>query len=429
MPAIDRLVPIAFVVHRHRTPLGEHLPLLVDAFTGMPPVLPLRFALYQRDQGSSSRLLQLLRRIGDLYDWATNAEGIDLDGQFRAGKGIRVDQIARALQELELPSSPGAQISPRPRLRNARCSAWTEFLRFVYRPSLWRTGLSVVESHALRHESERDLGVLVAELNRERQFVADSTPHTALSGEELDAIDEVLDPSHSGNPFAQDMALRNRVLYDIARYGGLRVGELLKLQVSDAPLPEGTGDRLVRKLRGDPRSVLVVRRPDDLEDSRAYEPSVKRRDREVSLPDDVVDELLEYTRSTRQTRKTSYLFCTDDHRHPLSQSRANKIIRSLGAAASLAFQAKHGPSSSNSLVSLTWHRLRHTRALELVNVFFPDLDFDPRSEKSIREQNAFLQFFGWSDPVSARPYIEPMYKIDASRRIREHYAELRVTQS
>lgn len=420
MPEIDRLVPRTFGVHQHIAENGERLPILVDLQTGLPPVVCLRFALYQRDMGSSARLELLLLRIADLLDWARFFESQDIDSTIFAGHGIRLDQITRALQDLELPSKLGAPINTRPRLRNQRCWAWSAFLEFVYRPGLWRTGVGVIQSHALRERNRADLCELLSELSKKRQSVPESQSRAPLSAAELKAIDEVLD-SDDLCPFPGASRKRNAAMYRLARWAGPRIGEILKIKRSDLPQNESIGTKAVRQAQSLPRTIKIVRRPDDYDDRREHEPSVKRGSREIAIPDVLLEELLAYRDATQRHARSTYLFLTEDNSRPLSQSRANAVIQKIGESAAKLFQAEHG-SEPHTLHTLTWHRLRHTRAIELLHDFFPEEDFEPGTHAGAKQLNSFLYYFGWASAESARPYLSRVFREDANARINRHLA-------
>lgn len=425
MPTIDRLVPGSHEVHLHRAPSGERLWLLIDGATGWPPSIALRFALYERDHGSSARLRQLMRRLAELYDWVRHVENDDLESQAYLGEGVRLDQVTRAIRDLDVSAADGAQISIRARLRNERCWAWGTFLEFLHRPALWRTGTGVRDSHALRDELRQDLALLRDELEKCRVPLPDSKRREGLLPDELEAIESVLIPESVFCPFRTDTLQRNSAMYRYARWGGVRLGELLKAKCEDLPRSEEPGDRFVRTLQGLPQHVRVMRRPDDPDDPREREPSVKRHDREVELPEQTIESLLQYATSSAPRRKSQYLFLTDNFARPLSQSRSDKIIRQLGAAAARAYADAHGEHARHSLLKLTWHRLRHTRVLELLPVFFPDMEFDPRSEYSRHQLDSFLHYFGWAHPDSAYPYIQTLIAAAGHKKLARHYATLR----
>lgn len=395
-----------------RTGTGEHLPLLIDRQSGIPPTVALRFTLRERNKGGAARLLNYLRRIAELYSWYRQVKGVDLDELIFDDKLLARTDILMALEELE--KTADQKQNKTPRLRNQRIAAWSNFVIFISRPELWRSGLSIPAGYRLAEESENHRNDLREALAEETEAVADGNHHDPLSVEELAAIEAVLDPSSPMNPFEEHVRLRNSSMVHVARYAAFRLGELLKMLCHSYGPQESPSDKAIRQIIGEPQIIQVVRNPDDPRDPRRYEPRVKRGGREVEIPDFVFAELLRYIRETKKKRQSPYLYLTEDFKRPLSMSRSDKIVRQLGTAASKVL-AEKDPKATNTLARLHWHRFRATRAVELVPLFFKDMKW------SAIDEEAFLEFFGWNDRESAKPYLKSLYR----QRVREVQARRR----
>lgn len=199
------------------------------------------------------------------------------------------------------------------------------------------------------------------------------------------------------------------------RWGGLRLGEALKVQLEDIPPRESDADAILREVDGSALAIQIHRRVDDLLDTRRSEPAVKRLGRRVALPDTVIKLLWDY-RDTLP-KSTPYLVRTDDKTRALSYSQASKIAAAIRPAATKLFEAQH-PGDAHTLSAFRWHRLRHTRAVEMLPEYFPDGQADP-----IR-QRQFCDAFGWAYLESAEPYLRLLYRRDGEARWRRSLSDL-----
>jgi integrase len=419
---------LPFGLVRQRLSTGEHFGAVVDVATGIPPQMPLLFSFECRTQGGSDKLYSRLRRVAELYSWCRLIGEYDLDALLIGGGIPTSADLRTALRHCdsdEVLTSARSTLSiagrrndavashsrheiRRPHLWNERAAAWHDFLDWVANPGHWKAGTRVGETYESIERRFRVRSEIADALSR-RAAIQEPNQRDPISGDEHLAIVEAIGPkngSFAHSPFRGDSAARNWLMYQVARWGGCRIGEILKLTGSDLPTRESAGQRLVRELRGDPRYLRVVRRPDDFDDPREREARVKRESHDVWLPDDLAEDLVRFWdelgpngRGTRAI-KTQYLFVsTRPGRAPLSQSAAEKIIIKIGDAAADVFEAQH-PGAPHTLHRLSWHRLRHRRACELLLHFFPDGRVTDRSKLD------FLDHFGWARWSSARPYIE-----------------------
>jgi integrase len=141
--------------------------------------------------------------------------------------------------------------------------------------------------------------------------------------------------------FAPHARLRNWLMFETALELGIRRGELLKLRLDS--LPRGADD-----------GILILRRPDDPNDSRPHEPAVKTAERVIPASRTLLSAIRAYLTYPpplgRVSGKSPYLFVARSGA-PLSSDRADDVIVAIG---------RH-----SGVKPLSWHRLRHTWAESL----------------------------------------------------------------
>lgn len=114
---------------------------------------------------------------------------------------------------------------------------------------------------------------------------------------------------------------------------GVRAGELLKVQVGDIDEKFDLGRRKIS-------IVSIVRRPNDRQDSRAYEPAVKTRPGELPIPKLLAAGLIDYVLGPRreainrsnQLNETPYLFVCHSGPNvgnPITQRNLSRIAAKL----------------------------------------------------------------------------------------------------
>lgn len=388
-------------VFRFLTRQGERLPVLIHLESGIPARLALRYALEQRDRGSSPRLEARLRRIGALYDWYASRLTLDLDALFLAGEAPRIQHLKRAVADFRrgdlLPDFKRPQVAAR--TLNACIRAWLDFLAFGMFPDLWRTGHHNDDDVHARQGRRDNLAEITEALQALRLPEPEFVSHEPLIPDDLRLLEIALfGPSSC---FAAQALQRNRLIYRLIRFTGVRGGEALKIMLADLPPLESAGAVIERRLLQRARYLKIVRRPDDPEDPRLREARVKRGDRDIPIPDDLAEDLWEYAKG-RGPSASPYLFVSsNDPAKPLSFSRLEDIAHQLSVAAT-----KLAPTGRT--VHLNWHRLRTTRAVEAVPEFFPG---GKETHANTRE---FLHYFGWQTPDSAEPYLKSLRQ---SRRL------------
>ncbi len=293
--------------------------------------------------------LSYLRAIDLLYRWAFS-RNLDLKAAVENGNQIdlgRIDDFCRAatlpvsvLEEeseriaasvVNIPRPSADPESARPRRRRptkAAVSAHHTMVRLhVARDFLsWWTQqeLSRRIHDPERHSSyQKWREVILAGLNARMPRIhrSDLRGHAreGLDDAEKAALVANIVPGATDNPFASPFTQkRNYLIVRLLLTLGMRASELLNLKTTDVNLQA--------------RTLLVLRRPDDPDDSRRREPNVKTRGRELELMPELVDLLLEYiTRIRNQlkaARKHDFLIVSDEG-NPLSLSALELVFRTL----------------------------------------------------------------------------------------------------
>lgn len=374
---------------------GERLPVLTDE-SGVPLHFPLVFSIRDRQRGGVARLKQRLRRIRDLY-LAFRRLSIDLD-QAILNRNLDLQSIETALFWLE---EEHEDSSSSPGLRNRRIMAWSDFLAWAIETSHW-----TLRTNPLHADKERDAAGRLRIMLEDHQLpVSVSREVHPLATREVEVLNDVLGPGTSGgyerSPFGAETAERAWILYLLLRWGGLRLGEALKLKLEDLPPRETEAEAILREIENSALAIHVRRRIDDVSDTRVNEPSVKRLSRRVPLPDALVQLL--WKQLDRAPTADSYLIRTDDRVRPLSYSQASKLTYEIRKAAIVLFEERY-PGDPHTLAQFRWHRLRHTRAVEMLPRYFPDGHIDP-----VR-QRRFCDAFGWARLETAEPYLRLLHR-------------------
>jgi len=180
---------------------------------------------------------------------------------------------------------------------------------------------------------------------------------------------EVIDPASPDNPWKnKHVRVRNQLIFQWLLLLGIRNGELLSTYAQDVNLRSG--------------EVVIVRRPDNPEESRKNAPLVKTRGRLLALGPELSDLTRSYLISSRANirgaRRHPYLFVATGKGSPLSKSALNKLFRELRTKV---------PGLPDDISP---HVLRHTW-----NDDFSEL-MDERGVLPEEEEKMRRQAMGWS---------------------------------
>ena len=179
-------------------------------------------------------------------------------------------------------------------------------------------------------------------------------------------------------------------MFEVALELGIRRGELLKLRLDSLPRAADDG-------------IRILRRPDDPHDSRAKEPAVKTAERVIPASRELLRAVQVYLTSPppvgRVSGKSPYLFVTRSG-SPVSIDTADDIIVAIGRL--------------SGVTPLSWHRLRHSWAERMAELF----------AEQPNGMDRLVYLGGWTNPLSARRYIQRSLAKQAKEALRGYHRKL-----
>ncbi|RMA59977.1 phage integrase family protein [Acidovorax sp. 100] len=305
------------------------------------------------------------QEIIDLSRWCQGTASAISVAADAASRGVAQMQIGRAVSAA---------------LRNRRLRNICRYVQWLTTTLANPAGTPEIEASA---QAEGNRAFLQREFSKRISANSKQPGPIALAPEAAQELRNALrSSSHFGNGVH---GARDRLIVELLLQG-LRAGELLKLKVEDL------NDRF--RLRGDHEicMVSVVRRPNDPEDARIYEPSVKTRPGDVPIPARLGAALVDYILGPRRDAvdrvsrsvETPYLFVCHSGRNvgrPITQRNLNRIGAKL----------KHLPGLPSDVSP---HLLRHTHMTEVHDSSVQK----GRTAQQIRD--VLLQRGRWSDSSS-----------------------------
>lgn len=312
--------------------------------------------------------LSYLRAISFLYLWA-HRQNLDLKAAVEAGDELdlnRIDSFCRAammplrtLAEEEQRTATGVtyierlssnleSVRPRRAVKvqpavsahhtMVRLHVARDFLGWWTQQELSRRMHDTERHNTYREWRDMVLSGLNARMPRIHRSSLRGDAREGLDDAQKKALVTCIVPGAPTNPFASAFTQkRNHLIVQLLLTTGMRASELLNLKTTDVNLQS--------------RTLQILRRPDDPEDSRRREPNVKTRGRELELMPDMVDLLLDYITQARnkhkRARKHDFLVISDEG-EPLSLSALELVFRTLRS------KVEGIPSTLSS------HVLRHT---------------------------------------------------------------------
>jgi len=186
---------------------------------------------------------------------------------------------------------------------------------------------------------------------------------------------ELFRPDSELNPFADEsVRIRNRLIFLMLYHLGIRGGELLNIRIRDIDFGKN--------------QLVIVRRADEKDDPRTYQPLVKTLDRRLPMKDTLVQEIHHYILNGRKnipnSTKNDFLFVTHKfgptQGQPFSKSGYQKVIDVVRTA-------------SPALFNLTGHQLRHSWNEAFSN------QMDAMNESPSQEQQEKMRSYlmGWKE--------------------------------
>ncbi|RMQ96183.1 Integrase [Pseudomonas savastanoi pv. glycinea] len=329
---------------------GERYSLLVDAATRLPVYGPNLFLTSQiRNAGLSHASLAACAGCLVILHRFFRAQELDVTLRFQQQKflseseldalrdfckisfDVRLVSFARASGKAEKPSRTNPNVSKATEYK--RLSVAANYLVWLARREL----------DPLDDEPSGLMKMANAILARRPLYKGRNTGliERSLSDQEVDYLLGVVDLDSPLNPFQLTVRKRNRLIILLEYELGIRVGEALNIRVKDFDFSCST--------------LRIVRRADQLDDTRVRQPLVKTKDRELPVSDWLIAEVHNYIMSERSktfnAKKCPYLFITV--KSGQTQGRAWSIAGYYKMWSTL--HAVHP-----TLKCVTGHRLRHT---------------------------------------------------------------------
>lgn len=307
---------------------GERLPLIVDP-RGLPVPSPNQWSLFlRRPQVQSNTLIEELRTIAHVYDWATR-RGIDLDERLASGNGLQPTEITALFQNLRYVRKLGRAVAARRladvrdvavvsgKVHATRVAVARDYVLWGLERTLYRLDVGDPRVSRIQERCER----LRRNAINFQCATSDGRPkRVGLSTEQRARLLEIVHPDYPRNPFRRSGRFRNWVLILLLLTFGFRRGESLKLHVTDV------------NVKGRRPSIRVVRRPGEVEDTRANEPAVKTLGRELPLVPEMARLLDVYIQHHRprypESDKSPFVFFSK-HGKPLSLRMVNAITQQI----------------------------------------------------------------------------------------------------
>ncbi len=403
---------------------GEELPIIRHKETWLPAPIALRYALRTRFRLGPVSLTYNLRAIAILYNWAEATEGVgDFEDFLTSGRILSRDQLLTLIPHLQLrryfETSELNEALPdrvaRPPLVcnqtfNNRLFAIRQFLEWAIEPTN-HCGSETFDGDKRAEQTSMMIRVFV----NETMPIGESPRREPLTVDEILLIRRAIAPDEFGNfppnVFTEETRYRNWIMFETPLNLGTRKGEMLTLKKIHLPVS-----------KDEKHVFLVPRQQDAPEDPRKRRRlRGKTNERKVPLMDPtLLPSILGYRDAAPPIGRndpritTPYLFVTRDGQ-PISSSTADHIIRQIGRYAVRLLDADESLDEhtrarlKESLLALSWHRLRHTWAEQAALYLY---------EKYREGAWAILkEWGGWNSEESMQRYIE-----NAKRLISDHAA-------
>jgi integrase len=381
--------PAPFTVLNVVLDSGERLPCLVESATWLPVRVATRWAVrYRRYRVQSSTLANNLRVLARVYRWARESVGYDLDNHLTQGQSFRNREVESLVSTLRATADGHALDTG---AFDQHLAVIEDFLKWSL-DSENRGGRIVLSLEQLTAERGR-LDQLFRSL---RVGARPSARIEPLEDTDIEAVRLAIGPRRDSggmsfpDAFSSHARLRNWLMFEVALELGIRRGELLKLRLDSLPRAADDG-------------IRILRRPDDPHDSRAKEPAVKTAERVIPASRELLRAVQVYLTSPpplgRVSGKSPYLFVTRSG-SPVSIDTADDIIVEIGRLSGVS--------------PLSWHRLRHTWAERMAELF---------SEQP-NGMDRLVYLGGWTNPLSARRYIQRSLAKQAKEALRGYHRKL-----
>lgn len=387
---------------------GERMPILTHVESGLPVFEASVYAttVVRPKSGSSATIDQALRGVQFLLSFA-DFRGISIRERFTSGQFLALHELDdlvrmayRPMSNLEKPlyynSTANTNksnfvklshvVKRAPKLQEkSQVSISTVSIRLYYvRAYLEWFGHSLAGRICTTLEQKlhylESLRECLGRLRARTPMTRGESTRQGLTESQKRALISVIDPTFKANPWAGDFIRdRNRLLVVWGLGTGLRRGELLGLRI-----------KMIDFRRN---MVSIMRRQDDKQDPRIYQPNTKTRERVIGISEELAhlthQHIVRFRSRIKRAQKHDFLFVAEDTGRPLSLAGVSKVFRSL--------REKH-PLVGDAI---SLHVLRHTW-----NEDFSELA-DKAGLSVEDERRARVHSMGWSEmSKSADHYLK-----------------------
>lgn len=385
---------VPYLVKLIRTADGERLPCLVDRGTGLPDfeaTLWVVSSLRSKNLASET-IAQALRSLIVLYLALRSCE-VNLNERLGTGNFLspaEIEAIAKACSVTVLASAKAfgdidrldtqktSKVTSLEKLRMSRTKRakeedvgiGTASIRMGYIRAFlkWRANKAIA---CAGNEMKANLIALRDLVDEELQNKTPRVNERATIEQRMgidrhmqERLLSIVAPTNPQNPWTGErIRLRNQFIVNAFLTLGLRRGELLGIRVGD--------------FNPQAREMLILRRPDDVNDPRLHEPNAKTRDRVLPVSYELHVLMKKYLMLRHEPVRGRHDFLIAANTGaPMSKSEVNRIFDMLNQV----FPEKVSP-----------HVLRHT--------FFENLAYDLHraGKNDVEILNILTRLGGWND--------------------------------
>ena len=367
---------------------GERYCLLVDSYSVLPLFYPNLYVTTQiRNRSLSySAMESALVGISILFRFMSERND-SLENRFKKGLFLNLNEIDalrdycqkkfRAEVDRNDLIKP-VNIKKHKEKMGKKVSSFTEYQRLTVIADYVGWLAYCLSENSLTNEKRKSIDRMVKSIKARRPVRKNrnqTLDDKGLSKQQLELLFELFRPESGINPFSEkSIRTRNRLIFLMLYYLGLRGGELLNIRIKDIDFAKG--------------QLVVARRADEKDDPRTDQPLVKTLDRRLPMKESLVQKIHDYILKERRfvpnARKHDFLFVTHKKGptcgQPISKSSYNKIIAVVR-------------SFSPSLYSFTGHTLRH--AWNETFSDFMDKMHDMPDEAKQEQMRSYLM--GWCE--------------------------------
>ncbi len=364
---------------------GERYCLLVDSISGLPLYYPNLFITTQiRNKSLSFSMMEsVLGGISVLLRFMAERNE-DIEARFRLNKYLEIHELD-ALRDFcqfkfrhRTIGTDSNVIFMREELQEGekRVNTQTEYARLSVISNYVRWLAELLSGEGRGKSVTLRIGRMAGGIKArrpEKKKRNEGLDEKGLDEKQMNLLFEVFRPGSEFNPFVDtSIQIRNRLMFLILYYLGIRGGELLNIRIKDIDFSKN--------------QLVVVRRADEKDDPRTNQPRAKTLDRRLPMKDTLVKEIHNYILNVRKKfvrpGQPDYLFVT--HKEgptkglPVSISAYKKVIKVVRDV-------------SPVLYGFTGHALRH-KWNELFSEQMDAMD-NPPSEEKQEEMRSYQM--GW----------------------------------